>query len=66
MGLTSEVRRRLRCRRRWWRGETDGAVGPVVTVVGVDDVDVHEGLLRDVAEEKDGGDRDHAGVATEE
>ena len=46
--------------------EADGAVGPVVAVVGVDDVDVHQGLLRDVAEEENGSDGDHAGVATEQ
>src|SRR5206468_630780 len=44
----------------------DSAVGPVVAVVRVDDVDVHQRLLRDVAEEKYCGDGDHAGVAAEE
>ena len=45
--------------------EADGAVGPVVAVVGVDDVDVHERLLGDVTEQEDGGDGDHAAVAAE-
>ncbi len=40
--------------------EADGAVGPVVAIVGVDDVDVHEDLLGDVAEQENGGDGDHA------
>ena len=47
-------------------GVADGADGPVVAVAGVDDVDIQEGLLRDVAEEKDDGDGDHAGVSAEE
>lgn len=50
-------------------GEADGAVGPVIAVVGVDDVDVHEGLLGDVSEEEDGGDGEHGagcGFAAEE
>ena len=34
--------------------EADGAVGPVVAVVGVDDVDVHQDLLGDVAEQEHG------------
>ena len=32
--------------------EADGAVGPAIAVVGVDDVDVHQGLLGDVAEQE--------------
>ena len=44
-------------------GEADGAVGPVVAIVGVDDVDVHQRLLRDVAEEKNAGDGEHAAAA---
>ena len=47
------------------KGETDGAVGPAVAVVGVDDVDVHQDLLCDVTEQENGGDGDHAGVAAE-
>ncbi len=45
--------------------EAYGAGGPVVAVVGVDDVDVHERLLRDVSEEKNGGDGQH-GAALEQ
>ena len=34
-----------------------------IAVVGVDDVDVHQRLLGEVAEEEDGGEAEHAGVA---
>jgi hypothetical protein len=36
-----------------------GAVGPVVSIVSVDDVDVHQGLLRDVSEQKQACDSEH-------
>lgn len=38
----------------------------MVTVVGVDDVDVHQNLLGDVTEKKNRGDTDHAGMAAEQ
>ena len=40
-------------------GEANGTVGPVVAIVGIDDVDVHQDLLRDVSEKQDGGDGQH-------